>query len=376
MTTAALRTRLRWRQHALVWIAGSAAAVAIGMYAHAPRFPGGAGARAYPRMPSRAPDLATLLYQLGVGSVVWYSAAVTVPAMVLVARTIDIERLGRVKTAAIAVLTVLTLTLFTALFQYAITFDGAPSRPGTMQYLPTALRENLVPWLVVASLVTAYETRRRALRSIVERERLRAEVAEQRLIALTGQLHPHFLFNTLQGISTLIHRDPDAADEMLAKLSDLLRDVLAHRESVLVSLGDELRSARTYLDIAQIRFADRLQCAIDVAPELHSLAVPLFILQPLVENALAHGIGARAAGGRITVRAWRASDRLHLEVSDDGAGVKNGAPRERIGLGNTRARLGATFGDDYTFTLRPGAEGGAIAHIDMPCRPHLEARAS
>jgi LytS/YehU family sensor histidine kinase len=220
-------------------------------------------------------------------------------------------------------------------------------------------------------LVAVIEARRRAVQSALDRERLRAKVAEQRLIALTGQLHPHFLFNTLQGISTLIHRDPEAADEMLAKLSDLLRDLLRHREHVLVALADEVGYARTYLEIAQLRFAGRLQFQIDVAPEAEQASVPLFILQPLVENALAHGIGGRTRGGCVRVSARRDRERLYLEVADDGAGLTTSTTlREGIGLSNTRERLRASFGDDHRFSLGRGSQGGAVAHMDVPFRVH------
>ncbi|MGH7291897.1 MAG: sensor histidine kinase [Myxococcota bacterium] len=229
----------------------------------------------------------------------------------------------------------------------------------------------VLPGIAVTGIVVAIEARRRAIRARVERERLRAEVAEQRLVALTGQLHPHVLFNTLQGISTLIHRDPEAADEMLAKLSDLLRDLLRHRDRALVPLEDEIRYARTYLEIAHLRFADRLTFDIDVAAGLERSSVPLFILQPLVENALAHGIGPRAAGGRVSLKAWQSNGRLRMEVTDDGAGLPaNGSMRDGIGLSNTRERLRAMFGTDHDFSLCPANGGGVVAHIEIPYREY------
>jgi LytS/YehU family sensor histidine kinase len=258
---------------------------------------------------------------------------------------------------------------------FLIAYRGIEAHPGFVAYLPVALRQNILPWIALVGIVAAVEARRRAVRAAVERERLRAQIAEQRLIALTAQLHPHFLFNTLQGISTLIHRDAEAADEMLAKLSDLLRDLLRHRDHVLVSLEDELRYARTYLEIARLRFADRLDFDIDLPSDLQQASVPLFILQPLVENALAHGIGGRARGGRVTVKAWRRGDRLYLEVADDGAGLPPAAVRrEGIGLGNTRERLRASFGADQDLMLDAAAEGGAVARIYIPYRTHTPQR--
>jgi LytS/YehU family sensor histidine kinase len=327
--------------------------------------------RALPRLPGPAPNFRTLLFMLGVGSVVWYAAAISLPLLLFVARRIDVERLGRARAIGISFAIVLSMIAITSVIQYVTIYRGSPMRPGLGAYAPQAVRQNVLPWIAVAGLVAMVEARRRAMHAALDRERLRAEVAEQRLIALTGQLHPHFLFNTLQGISTLIHRDPEAADEMPAKLSDLLRDLLRHREHVLVALADEVRYARTYLEIAKLRFADRLQFQIDVAAESEQASVPLFILQPLVENALAHGIGGRTRGGCVRVTARREGERLHLEVADDGAGLTTSTTlREGIGLSNTRERLRASFGDDHRFSLGSGSESGAVAHIDIPFRAY------
>ncbi len=326
----------------------------------------------FPRVPGPAPDLPALLDMVGVGSVMWYMAVLAAPVLVLAARDVDGAR--RRRATAIAAMTVVVLFAVSSTLTFATTFRGAPSPPAFAAYLPVALRQNLLPWVAIVGIVAAFEARRRARIAALEHERLRAQVAEQRLIALTGQLQPHFLFNTLQGISTLIHRDADAADEMLSKLSDLLRDLLRHRDHVLVSLGEEVRYARTYLEIAEFRFADRLRFGIAVDASLHGASVPLFILQPLVENALAHGIGARAEGGRITVAAARVGDRLVLTVRDDGAGMPaNRAIVEGVGLGNTRERLRAAFGDDQRLVLERGANGGSVATVEIPFRTHSPA---
>jgi two-component system, LytTR family, sensor kinase len=355
------------------WLAVAGIAVVAGRYATPPHInrPPGAMQRMLPRLPGPAPDFRTLLYLLGVGSIVWYAAAVALPLLVLGARRVDLGRLGRVRAVGIAAAVITALIAITSLIEYAALYRGSPVKPGIAAYLPQALRQNVLPWVALASIIAAAEAGRRAVHSAIDRERLRAQVAEQRLIALTGQLHPHFLFNTLQGISTLIHRDPEAADEMLAKLSDLLRDLLRHRDHVLVPLADELRYARTYLEIAQLRFADRLQFQIDVAADADQASVPLFILQPLVENALAHGIGGRTQGGCVRVSARREGERLRLEVADDGAGLTTSTTlRDGVGLGNTRERLRASFGDDQQLSLGRGATGGAVARIDVPFRAH------
>ena len=368
-------SRPKWLRPALFWLAVVGLAIAIGLLATPPQMlrPRDGGQRMLPRLPGPAPNFRTLLYLFGVGSIVWYAAAVALPLLVLGARRVDIDRYGRARTIGLVVAAVASLVAITSILEYVVIYHGSPSplRPGFSAYAPQALRQNVLPWVALVGLVAAIEARRRAIQSALDRERLRAKVAEQRLIALTGQLHPHFLFNTLQGISTLIHRDAEAADEMLAKLSDLLRDLLRHREHVLVALADEVRYARTYLEIAQLRFADRLQFQIDVVPEAEQASVPLFILQPLVENALAHGIGGRTSGGCVRVIARRERDRLHLEVADDGAGLRTSTTlREGLGLSNTRERLRASFGDDHSFSLGSGVDSGAVARLDIPFRVH------
>ena len=371
MTTRATPERRAWLGPTLGWGAVVVGAIALGIYAEPsrPRLPPGAG-RALPRVPPPPPDLPALLDALGVGSFVWFVVALALPAFVWLSRRYGSERASRARTLAIAAAIVTGSTAASTIAQFFIIYGSTTNRPPLGSFLPSVLPAHLLAWTALVGVVGAIEWRRRAQQAALERERLRAQVAEQRLIALTGQLQPHFLFNTLQGISTLIHRDGNAADDMLAKLSDLLRELLRHRESALVPLGDEVRYARTYLEIAALRFADRLTFAIDVPAELEMAAVPLFILQPLVENALAHGIGGRVQGGCVTIAARRRGERILLEVADDGAGLGGPGPRrEGLGLGNTRERLRAGFGVDQRLTIENRAGGGTVVVIDVPFRP-------
>ncbi|HVF39393.1 MAG TPA: histidine kinase [Gemmatimonadaceae bacterium] len=353
-----------------IWVVIAIAAVGIGLYASPPPVPAGMGPM-LPRIP-RPPDLPTLLHFLGVGSVVWYAAAVALPFLLWFARRIDWGEQTRGRVIALSAAGLSLLVAATTLVQYVVIYRDPSHRPPLMGYLPVALGQNVLPWIALAGIVAAIEARRRSVQSAMERERLRAQVAEQRLIALTGQLHPHFLFNTLQGISTLIHRDPEAADEMLAKLSDLLRDLLRHRNNVSVSLEDELRYTRTYLEISKLRFGDRLEFTIDVPPDVLRSAVPLFILQPLVENSLAHGIGGQASGGSVAVRARARDGRLYIEVEDDGGGLpRESSLQEGVGLSNTRERLRASFGDHHDFSLDALPGGGTIARMTIPNEPYV-----
>jgi hypothetical protein len=361
-TTADWRPRLA---PLLAWGTFVLSAIAIGIYAEPPiiRSMREAG-RIAPRLPAPATDLRALLYQLGVGSITWFAAAAALPFMVWSARRIDLDR-QRSRAIAVVVLTLVALVVLSASFDYLTTFP-AERRPPVMAFVPMAMRQHFLPWAAVIGGVAIFEVRRRARVAAIEQERLRAEAAEQRLVALSSQLQPHFLFNTLQGISTLIHRDPRAADEMLTKLSDLLRDVLGNRDRTRVTLSDEVRYARTYLEIAQIRFGSRLTFAIDVPDELHRASVPVFLLQPLIENALKHGVGAQIRGGAIRISGRRQGDRLHIQVMDDGPGFASASPTERVGLGNTRERLNAAFPDDHKLSLVNAS--GAVVHIDIPWR--------
>ena len=345
----------KWILPAALWVLGIGVAVALGLHAAPPVIPGMPAGRMAQRVPALPPTFSELLFMLGVGSVIWYATILSLPILLLLARRVHTRR----KLIVGGVLMFVGLFLLTAGIEYALEYGGMSPRPPISAYLTVALRQDLIPWIAVAAIVAAVELRRRGRRS-------RLEIAEQRLIALTGQLQPHFLFNTLQSISTLIHRDPDAADEMLSKLSDLLRDLLRHRDSPLIRLEDELRYTRTYLEISKVRFADRLDFTIESDPSLDGVRVPLFILQPLVENALNHGIGSRAEGGKIAVRAGRADNRLRLDVTDDGGGLSTGERRDGVGLTNTRERLSASFGSDHRFSVEPDPRGGVNARIEIP----------
>jgi hypothetical protein len=347
-------------RQALLWLVVFAIAMAVGMYASGPS----GEPRGFPRIPV-PPDLRTLLFMLGVGSPVWYAVFIALPLLLFTARRIDIAQHTSWRTAAIGITAMTVLIALTSYVQYTVTYMGAPSRPDFVQYLPVALRSNILPWIALAGVVIAVESRRRAVLLAVEQERLRSGMAEQRLVALTSQLQPHFLFNTLQGISTLIHRDPDAADQMLGKLADLLRNVLRDRDRVLIPLGEEIEYARTYLEISKLRFGERLSYHIEIPAELERIEVPTFIFQPLVENALAHGIASRIQGGRVVIRAAREGDRLRLEVEDDGGALTLPPKGEGVGLTNTRERLRTSFGDAASFDLLASA-GRTIASVVLP----------
>jgi LytS/YehU family sensor histidine kinase len=204
-----------------------------------------------------------------------------------------------------------------------------------------------------------------------ERE-LRAAQLETRLVAaqldtLQHQLHPHFLFNTLHAISALVHRDPAKADDMIERLSDLLRLTLDKVGVQEVPLREELEYLQAYLDIEQVHFGDRLQIEYRIDPETYDALVPNLILQPLAENAIRHGLAPKSGQGQLIVESSRAGSRLTLEVRDSGRGL-NGAGRAGVGLSNTRARLEKLYRDAGHLDLAPGAAGGTVATITLPLR--------
>ena len=181
---------------------------------------------------------------------------------------------------------------------------------------------------------------------------------------LRAQLQPHFLFNTLQSISTLIHRDQPAADRVLTDLSDLLRLSLRSTGSQEVPLREELGFLDRYLDIMRVRFGDRLVIVVEVDPEVKEALVPSLVLQPIVENAITHGMADRPDIGHVTVRARRNARSLFLEVSDDGPGISSGPPTNGIGLANTRERIARLYGAPaHVETL---VNGGFTVRIEIP----------
>jgi LytS/YehU family sensor histidine kinase len=180
------------------------------------------------------------------------------------------------------------------------------------------------------------------------------------------QLHPHFLFNTLNAIAALMHKDVRLADRMIARLGDLLRAALEDPGTQEVTLRRELAFLTPYLEIEQTRLGPRLDLHTDIPADLLDARLPYMLLQPLVENAIRHGIAPRPGPGRLEVQARRAGGRLVLEVRDDGVGLPAAGVTEGIGLSNTRARLRGLYGESGKLALRGGPRGGLTVTITMP----------
>ncbi|HEX6105938.1 MAG TPA: histidine kinase [Gemmatimonadales bacterium] len=211
----------------------------------------------------------------------------------------------------------------------------------------------------------AWESRRRGIAAATYARQL----AEARLHVLSAQLQPHFLFNTLHAISALVWEDQARADRLLARLSEMLRLTLRSGTRVETTLAEEVALLRRYAEIQEARYGERLRVCIEVQPEVREAMVPRLILQPLVENAIRHGITRRITPGRVEVRAWEGGGRLHLVVRDDGVGLRpDGAVREGVGLSITRARLRQLYGSEQRVELSPAPAGGTLCALAIPLR--------
>lgn len=195
---------------------------------------------------------------------------------------------------------------------------------------------------------------------------LEAQLAQAQLAALKMQLQPHFLFNTLHAIATLMEEDIKAAQRMLTRLSELLRLTLDHVGEQEVPLSKEIEFLKSYLEIEEIRFHDRLRITYDIPPETLEAQVPTLILQPLVENAIRHGIAPKAAGGSVSITASRNGGTLQITIIDDGRGAAE--IEQGVGLSNTRKRLEQLYGLNQTFEFGNVPDGGFTVALKLPFR--------
>lgn len=308
----------------------------------------------------------------------WLWAALT-PAIVWLARRFPIR--GRAWKGRLAIHVVIG-PLFGAfeLVLGGLVIDAMGEFPsgyeGLWDYFAGVFTRYAIWGILIYGLIVAAAHAYDLYREVQRRERQTAELegrlARSRLRALKMQLQPHFLFNTLHSIGMLVRmeRSEDALG-MLTGLSDLLRQSLDRADEQEVSLGEELEFLGRYLDVEQIRFHDRLEVAYDVDPRTLSAEVPNLILQPLVENAVRHGVEPHAGPRHVTVRSWIEAGELMLEVADDGLPPGRELPRRRrhgVGLANVRERLGRLYGGAARLDVRAREEGGVVARIRLPFR--------
>jgi two-component system, LytTR family, sensor kinase len=230
----------------------------------------------------------------------------------------------------------------------------------------------VVLYSVVLLVGHMLESRERLALQRTEAARLNEQLSKAQLNALRHQIEPHFLFNTLNAISGLVREERnEAAVGMIAGLSDLLRHTLKDSNKQEVPLEEELQFLQKYLDIQKIRFAERLQLDVDIDKEFFPARVPSFILQPIVENAVKHGIAARATGGVIRITAIRSNGLLTFRVYNDGPSLPSGWENNQSGMGisNVRTRLQSLYGNAYDLTIRNQAPGGVEVSVSVPFRP-------
>jgi two-component system, LytTR family, sensor kinase len=223
--------------------------------------------------------------------------------------------------------------------------------------------------LGIAGISVFMHSREKIARREIEALEERAQVNQSRIEMLYAQLRPHFLFNALNTISALVHQSPDDTVRIIGLLSHLLRQTLESTARSEVSLDGEIELVKKYFSIEQARFGSKLQLEVLVPQDLKEAQVPALILQPLVENAVRHGISPKKSGGRVTVTAMRSDTGQHLRllVQDDGVGIKS-VFHEGIGLSNTRARLRLLYGADAAITIAPALRMGAMVWVEIPWR--------
>jgi two-component system, LytTR family, sensor kinase len=251
---------------------------------------------------------------------------------------------------------------------------GVITRMGGSRFWTTLLSEcletRLLAYLAIITLGWSgryfglYRTRH------LHASELEGRLARTHLQVLKMQLQPHFLFNTLNTVAELVHTDPDAADQMITRLGRLLRLSLDNAGHQVVPLRQETDFLRVYIEIEQVRFQDRLQIVWDLAPQTLEAAVPTLLWQPVVENAIRHGVSPLAGRGRVVIASRREGDDLVLEIRDNGKGLPpGGVPREGVGLRNVRERVAQLYGPRARFTLIPALGGGTIATLRLPFTP-------
>jgi two-component system, LytTR family, sensor kinase len=305
--------------------------------------------------------------------VVWpaltvYSWAIVTPAVFAFCRKYPFERSHWLK----RVLQYLALAIVLSYLQSALYGIGGwmythemPLYKFLTRELSKSVQSTIETWLILFSLVAYQQQRNESKARAVREALLEARVASAELEMLRIQLHPHFLFNTLQAAAVLVHEDANAAEDVLLRLSELLRVAFDEMGQQEVPLSDELAFLNLYLGIQKQRFRDRLTVEVNADENVLALRVPSLILQPLVENALHHGIGARRDHDTVEVSARSRDEFLELEVRNFGSSLKTPLPptRQGVGLCNTRSRLEQLYGKAATLTLRELNPLGVAATI-------------
>lgn len=308
---------------------------------------------------------------------VWYCWAVCTPLIFRVSRRFPLERGRRLARAPIhaglaIVLALLNLCVSATVRWWTVEECSEPKTWGWFfQWALTVLFHwHMLTYAALVAVERALHFRQEARRREQRAMELEMRLTDARMEALRAQLQPHFLFNTLNSVVELIRERPDDAEEMTLRLSNMLRRTLNLASGQEVALCEELELVREYLSIEQMRFRERLSFSFDCPAETLGVSVPNLILQPLVENAVRHGIAPSAKGGTITISARKSGELLHLSVHNSSAiPASSATPASNgIGLSNTRERLRTLYGDKGEVRLETTPDGGATATIVIPHR--------
>jgi two-component system LytT family sensor kinase len=302
----------------------------------------------------------------GLDTVVW---ALFTPVILELSRRFPLRAGTRVRNVPVHVLACFVLGSASTIFNFWVATYTYLEGPYWPRYYYLTIYVNILAYAVVVAAGHVMEIYRRYRDRELHASRLETQLTRAHLHALEMQVQPHFLFNTLNAISELVHQDPVAAELMIAQLGDLLRLTTDGAVRQEVTLGRELDFVESYLEIERTRFQDRLFVKKQVDPDVTDCLVPNLILQPLVENAVRHGLSPRVAPGTVTLTARRVDDVVRLTVRDDGRGLPPpGERRERVGIGNTRARLRQAYGDGHRFEMADAPGGGTLVMIEIPYR--------
>ncbi|MDX2057010.1 MAG: histidine kinase [Gemmatimonadales bacterium] len=324
-------------------------------------------------VPSRAnPDL-TILASFAGQFAIWFSWGLWSLVILAIGDRFPFERgrIGRALAAhGVAYLVVVSIQIF--LVAEVTVRTGLGTRRGLESTFVIGIRQfgdifTVIFWAIVGAHV-AFQWHSAWRSEAARSARLGEDLARAQLAALQSQLNPHFLFNALNSVVTLIGREPGTAQRLVVRLADLLRGTLQVGMAQELPLAQELDVTGRYLEIEQVRFADRLTVEWEIEPDLGDAAIPALALQPLVENAIVHGIARRPGGGTVWIRVSRQGDQLRLVVTDDGPGPQQPSanPGAGVGLTNLRSRLERLYGGRGSLTLEAGPDRGAVATLTVP----------
>ena len=336
-------------------------------------------ARLYTEKP--LPWTTALIIQL-TGSYLW---ALATPLVLWLARRFPFDRQHWLRNLSVHLgvsvpLITIIYTIYTGVFYMEFTrgFGYPLTFRFTLQNVIFNFSEGISFYLLLLLINHVLDYHHRYQEKVLEKSQLEMQLAQAQLQALKMQLHPHFLFNTLHSISALLNRDTEAARQMITRLGDFLRLTLENSGTQEVSLQREIEFLQSYLEIEHIRFQDRMTTSVHVEPQALDAQVPNLILQPIVENAIRHGIAPRSTPGRIEIHAEHKNSVLRIQVRDNGPGLPVNRSdvnlfKEGLGLANTRARLQQLYGAAHRFELNNDPAGGLVVTLEIPSETEIAA---